>query len=74
MFGEFLTVNTASSAHLQTVHFDSVYSRLEKIVPKGVARYTIYWPSAHPATVPEVWVRGLMDIGWDLAVGLSGAS
>ena len=29
---------------------------------------SIYWPSAHSATVPG------MDVGWDLVVGLSGAS
>ena len=36
--------------------------------------FSIYWPSAHPATVPGWWVRGLMDVGCDLVVGLSGAS
>ena len=34
----------------------------------------IYWPSAHPATVPGWWVRGLLSVRWDLVVGLSGAS
>ena len=30
------------------------------------------WPSAHPATVPGLWVRGLLNVRWDLVVGLSG--
>ena len=34
----------------------------------------IYWPSAHPAAVPGWRVRGLMDVGWGLVVGLSRAS
>ena len=34
----------------------------------------ISWPSAHSATTPGWWVRGLMDAGCDLAVGFSGAS
>ena len=34
----------------------------------------IYWPSAHPATVPGWWVRGLLSVRWDRVVGLSAAS
>ena len=45
---------------------------------KGPERSTIvkviYWPSAHPATVPGWWVRGLLSVRWDLVVGISGAS
>ena len=32
------------------------------------------WPSAHPATVPGLWVRGLLYVRWGLVGGLSGAS
>ena len=32
------------------------------------------WPSAYPATVPGLWVKGLSSVRWDLVVGLSGAS
>ena len=35
---------------------------------------SIYWPSAHPATVPALWVRGLLSVRWDRVVGLSAAS
>ena len=31
-------------------------------------------PSAHPATVPGLWLRGLLSVRWDLVVSLSGAS
>ena len=31
-------------------------------------------PSAHPATVPGLWLRGLLSVRWDLVVRLSGAS
>eukprot|EP00959_Pyramimonas_sp_CCMP1952_P422194 8844238-Pyramimonas_sp.AAC.1 len=40
----------------------------------GVWRRTVEWPSAYPATVPGWWVRDLVDSGWDLVVGFSGAS
>ena len=38
------------------------------------ARVITEWPSAHPAIVPGLWVRGLLSVRWDLVVGLSGAS
>ena len=41
---------------------------------RGLRQGYIYWPSAHPATVPGLWARGLLSIRWDLVVGPSGAS
>ena len=32
-----------------------------------------HWPSAHPATVPGLWVRGLLGVYLNLVVGLSEA-
>ena len=41
---------------------------------RGLRQGYIYWPSAHPATVPGLWVRGILNMRWDLAVGPSVAS
>ena len=30
-------------------------------------------PTASPATVPGLWVMGLLDARWDIVGGLSGA-
>ena len=32
------------------------------------------WPSAHAATVPGLWCRGLWDVRWDFVRDFSGAS
>ena len=40
------------------------------LVALVIMKAFIYWPSAHPATVPGLWVRALLSVSWDLVVGL----
>ena len=41
---------------------------------RGLRQGYIYWPSAHPATVPGLWIRALRHASWGLFGALSGAS
>ena len=82
--GEYET-DTDDMGKLDEDLWDLFNDKLEGVEPRGKLKVLkecdwesayqkiSYWPSAHPATVPGWWVRGLLSVRWDLVVGLSGA-